>query len=131
MSDFYCPKCDVVGHIEATAECHDYWDHHELPFRERMFAMVGKVFKLADHAPDLWSEEGVRHNFPPGTFVRLTDYTPNRPGFKSGNYWTIQTLDNKYSATLVYQDDLKELNAAEKLALENPFDESAQVEHLR
>jgi hypothetical protein len=113
----YCSKCDVFGHEEGTEECGDYWNNHELPFRDRMFAMVGKIFKLKDPTPILYGD-GVAHaDIAPGTFVRLADYMPDTPGFKAGNYWTITTLDGKLCATQIYQDELEELSALDRLAL--------------
>lgn len=118
----YCDRCDVFGHEEGSEECHDYWNNHELPFRDRMFAMVGKIFKLADPAPDLYKERETGDGWEvmepaPGTFVRLTHYTPDTPGTKAGNYWRIETLDGEFSATQIYQDELEELSALDRLSL--------------
>jgi len=117
LHDQYCSRCDVFGHEEDSEDCHDYWNHHELPFKERMFEMVGKIFKLADPTPILFDDDGNEHDLPPGTYIRLISYTPDTPGMRAGNYWTIQTLDGKLSATQIYQDELEELNALDRLAL--------------
>jgi len=106
-----------MGHEEGTQECHDYWNHHELPFRDRMFAMVGKIFRLADPTPLMWDKHNVEVDVPLGTLVRLIHYTPDTPGHRAGNYWTIETLDGKLSATQIFQDELEELNALDKLSL--------------
>jgi len=124
VNETYCSRCDVLGHEEDTEECRDYWNGHELPFRDRMYAMVGKVFKLKDPTPELYKEWETENGWhkevmspEPGTFVRLTHYTPDTPGMRAGNYWSIQTMDGEFSATQIYQDELEELNALDKLAL--------------
>ena len=118
VHDQYCERCDVYGHEQGTHQCMDYWNNHELPFRDRMFAMVGKVFKTADPGPYLYHNESEeRYDAPPGTLVRLTHYTPETLRLKAGNYWSIQTLDGKYSATQIYQDDLEELSALDQMSL--------------
>lgn len=124
MSDLYCDRCDVFGHAEDTDECLHYWKTTEEPFRERMQRQVGKIFKLKEPTPILckeWQSESgwysERMEPTPGTMVRLVHYTPDRPGMKAGNYWTIETLDGEFSATQIYQDELEELSALDKLSL--------------
>lgn len=116
--DNYCSKCDVFGHYEGSVECQVYYASVEIPFQERMQKMVGKIFKLRDPAPMLFiygTDEQI--DLDPGTFVRLTAWTPYRAGFKAGDYWTIETLDKKAGATQIYSDELEELNALDKLSL--------------
>jgi hypothetical protein len=117
LFDQYCQRCDVFGHEEGTDECREHWENHELPFHDRMFAMVGKTFKTSDPGPILYADDDTPYDTPPGTLVRLTHFTPDTPGMKAGNYWSIRTLDGKYSATQIYQDDLEELDVLDKLSL--------------
>lgn len=120
MNDAYCTRCDVFGHEEGTDECLHYWKTTEVPFRDRMQKMVGKVFKLGSPAPDLWMQDGeddVRIDVPPGTLVRLTHYTPDTPGLSAGNYWSVETLDGKLSATQIYHYELEELGVLDRLSI--------------
>ena len=116
-NDMYCSRCDVHGHERGKEECLHYWKTTEVPFRERMQKMVGKVFKTADPGPHLFDENNERYSTPPGTLVRLTHYTPETKRLKAGNYWSVETLDGNYSAAQIYQDDLEELNALDRLSL--------------
>ena len=120
--DQYCEKCDVFGHEEGTDPCHEYWTTTEEPFRERMQRQVGKVFKLSGTGPDFFSvEDGTTlydsYRLGAGTFIRLTHYEPWKPGAKVGNFWCIETLDGKFTASQVYQDEIEELGPLDKLAL--------------
>lgn len=117
IDDIYCPRCDVFGHEYGTEECYQYWISEEHPFLERMKKQIGKVFKLGKFFPELTDENGVAGLLPEGTYVKLVDYVPWQEGRNVGNYWTISTLDGKYSATQVYQDELVELDALDRLAL--------------
>lgn len=117
MTDIYCYYCDVHGHEEGSEECKKHWTYVEAPYRERMRAMVGKVFKTADPAPVLYTDDNEPWDTPSGIFVRLTHWTPDTPGMKAGDYWSIRTLDGKYSATQIYQDELEELSALDRMSL--------------
>lgn len=83
----------------------------------RMYAMVGRIFKLKGPTPILFGRKGKEFDPPPGTFVRLTAYTPDTPGMNSGNHWCIETLDGKFSARQIYQDELEELTALDRMSL--------------
>lgn len=115
--DTYCYYCDVFGHEEGSEDCEKHWTYVELPYRERMEAMIGSVRKLSDPAPFLFDEAQVRYNPPPGMFVRLIAYRRESPGSRGGDTWTIQTLDGKLSATQIHHDELDELGALDRMAL--------------
>lgn len=120
----YCSKCDVFDHEEGSTECSVYYASIEIPYQERMQKFVGKIVKLKDPTPCLYKHRETENGHytermepPPGTFVRITHWTPHTPGMLAGDYWTIETLDGEFGATQIYNDELEELNALDKLSL--------------
>lgn len=107
----------MLGHRESPEECLHYWKTTKVPFKERMAGMIGMIVKLKDPTPVLYDQTNDQFDAPPGTYVRLTDYTPDTPGMKAGNYWSIETLDGKYSAGQIYQDEFEVLTLLDRLAL--------------
>lgn len=122
-ADIYCDRCDVFGHYKGSDECHIYWSSVEAPFGRQMRALEGTVMKLGHIPPDMWPKgiaDATYQNAvqpPPGTFVRLIRYTSWRQGMRSGNFFCIETLDGKLSATQVHLGELEDLDALDKLSL--------------
>lgn len=122
FNDVYCDRCDVFGHCKSSDECHIYWSSEEAPFGRQMKALEGTVMKLGDIPPDMWPNKTVGTigecvDLPPGTFVRILRYTPWREGLRSGNYFTIETLDGEFSGDQVHLGELQELDTLDKLSL--------------
>ena len=117
-NDIYCSRCDVVGHDEGTAECDVYYNEVEAPYNDAKRARIGEIVAAGESPPDLYaagSEDIV--DISPGALLRIIDWTPWRTGFKAGDYWTVETLDGKYSGTQIYDDELVEPGVLDQLWL--------------
>ncbi|MGD9726482.1 MAG: hypothetical protein AB7L09_02940 [Nitrospira sp.] len=115
----YCNRCDVFGHENYTEECEVYWSSVEAPFGQMMRSLEGTIMKVGELPTDMFSARDPlrRVEMPSGTFVRLIFYTPWRRGLKSGNYFTIETLDGAYVGEAVHLGELCELDPLDRLAL--------------
>lgn len=76
---------------------------------------IGKIVAAGDMPPDLYDSDGNGVTITSGTLLRLTDWTPHRPGFKAGNYWTVETLDGLYHGSQVYDYELSQPGVLDKL----------------
>jgi len=86
--------------------------------------MIGEIRKLNDDL-EMWALVGPEHKsmwFPAGTMVKIIDWTPWRSGMKDGDYWTIRTLDDEFSATHINELEIGELSALDRLSLIDPDD---------
>jgi hypothetical protein len=118
LHDQYCSKCDVMGHEEGSAECDTYYAEVEMPHHAAKRSQIGKVRALTEET-ELWDVETNSHCIwlPEETPVRITNWTPWHKGSRSGDYWSICTLDREYSATQIKDYELGELGVLDKLAL--------------
>lgn len=113
--DAYCDRCDVFDHIEGSPECIKYFAGVEIPFQKFKREQIGKIVAAGDMPPDLYDSDGNGVTITSGTLLRLTDWTPHRPGFKAGNYWTVETLDGLYHGSQVYDYELSQPGVLDKL----------------
>lgn len=121
MSESFCNRCNVFGHEQGSAECNTYYIKVEKPFYDWKQSQIGKVRRLTEDT-QMWPVDFVYTLSPSDTFfsagtaVRITNWTP-WTSFRAGDYWSICTLDGKYSATQIYTDELGELPVLDRLAL--------------
>ena len=105
--DIYCDRCDVFGHENYSEECEIYWSSVEAPLPPDMW----------DLAEERAGRDPVMVELPPGTYVRLSNYTPWMPGMKSGNHFYVETLDGKFGGSQVHLGELQELEVLDRLTL--------------
>lgn len=118
LHDIYCARCDVFGHEESTPECDQNWAEVEEPFRAKQRARIGEIVAAGEIPPDLYAKGSTEiADISPGTLLRIIDWTPWRPGFKAGNYWTVETLDGNYSGTQVYNSEIADPGVLDQLWL--------------
>jgi len=118
MNESFCSRCDVFGHEQGSGECDTYYNEVEKPHHDARRDQIGEVRGLTEDT-EMWDVESNSRCvwMSQGTPVRLTAWTPWQEGFKAGDYWTICTLDRKYSATQIKDYELGEPGILDKLAL--------------
>lgn len=118
MDESYCACCDVFGHVEESGECDRYYDQVELPFHADRRARIGEIVAAGQIPPDLYAPGStIIAKIEPGTLLRITDWTPWNPGAQAGDYWTVETLDGKYSGTQIYDDEITDPGVLDQLWL--------------